>query len=73
MILTKCKAIHAETVEKRELDNNGTRDDHKGQSEVECGRERSTNIFCNIEKRNNIEKMIAKLIDHSQEFTNIEL
>lgn len=38
MILTKCKAIHAETVEKRELDNNGTRDDHKGQSEVECGR-----------------------------------
>lgn len=35
--------------------------------------ERSTNILCNIEKRNYLEKMIAKLIDHSQEFTNIEL
>lgn len=35
--------------------------------------ERSTNIFCNIEKRNYIEKIIAKLIDHSQDFTNIEL
>lgn len=36
--MTKCKAIHAETVEKRELDKNGTRDDHKGQRQVECGR-----------------------------------
>lgn len=35
--------------------------------------ERSTNIFCNIEKRNYIEKMIANIKDHSQEFTNIEL
>lgn len=27
---------------------------------------------CNLEKRNYTEKMITKLIDHGQEFTNIE-
>ena len=34
--------------------------------------ERSTNFFCNLEKRNYIEKMITKLIDEDKEYTNIE-